>query len=1483
MRRYYAIRIAATCLLLLSSLLTGAQTFCPTNINFENGNLSNWSFDTATNNGASGITTLTPVAAIPSRHALTSGSTTDYYGGFPIVDPVGGSYSLKLGNDSIGAQVDVAHYTVHVPATVNNYSLIYRYAVVFENPSHTATNQPFFRVRVTDSATGNVINCASFTYVAQSGLPGFSTSAYSGVLGHAVVYYKSWSTASLNLTGQAGKTLILEFMAADCSQKGHMGYGYVDLSCGLFAITAYSCNPTTSLTAPPGFQTYKWYNANYTTQVGTGQTISVTTPTTLTTYHVVLTPYTGYGCPDTLHTQVIGSTLAVNAGPDTMLCNNASVTLSPTVTGNAAPYSYNWSPAAGLSCTSCLSPVATPTTNASYIFTATDTLGCVRRDTINVKAKVGLTTTSTNPLCFGFATGTASAVAAQGIGPYTYAWNTVPAQNVANATGLAMGTYTVTATDSKGCMATKTVSITQPARLVAAISSTDSAKCFGSADGKATTTATGGTGSYSYSWNTTPVQTNATATALSTGTRIVTVTDGAGCTDTESVFIAQPQPLSLSVTKTAALCKGGTTGTAVATGAGGTPAYTYAMNGGAFGSTGSFTGLTAGVDTIHLKDSHGCTKDTAISITEPTRITLSYTLTQPLCYGSANGSISLAASGGVPGYQYAVGAGSFGNTALFSGLSAGTYALHIRDSNLCPLDSTITLGQPSALSIGVTPTNVACNGGSNGSVAVTGGGGTTAYTYAIDAGAFGTVAILGSLMVGSHTVHLKDANGCTKDSTLSIAQPVAVGLTYSVVQPLCNGASNGSVTIVGTGGIAPYSYAVNTGTFAASGMVNSLAAGTYTLHVKDANGCTKDSTMTLAQPTLLSASATKTNVSCYGTATGSIQVSASGGTAPYAYSWSGLGSTTASVTGLAAGTYTATVTDAHGCTATATQSITQPPALAASMSSTAPVCNGTPTGSATVAGSGGTAPYTYSWSTSPAQSGATINNLSSGTYSATITDAAGCTGTFSVAVPVTPRVTVSVVPTSVTCFGGSDGGATASATGSTAPYTYTWSTTPTQTGTSISGLTAGTYQVVATSAKGCMDSVLFSVSQAQKVVGTATPRATCPGFSQGTLSGSAVGGNGSYTYQWLTTPVQTGSTATGLGTGTYTLIITDIKGCKDTTSATITEFQNPVVEVAGDTVLCTGSGLQLTASGAKTYAWSPTGTLSCAACPEPVASPDANTTYTVVGTDANGCKDTAAIAIKVIQHVPLRIDAQRTICAGDSVRLGASGGISLEWIPAGLVDSNRSKTPVVRPAVTTTYYAVIRENECFTDTLSEVIEVLPMPEVNLGPDIEALIGAVVTLHAEVKNATSISWIPAEGLSCNDCFDPQHTVRGKATYVAKVSNILGCEATDTLHIRDMCDEHYFYFANTFSPNGDGQNDRFYPQGIGSTSVAHFMVYDRWGEIVFSVSNISVNDESAGWDGTFKSQPLKPDVYVYVMDAACENGKKIVVRGDVTLIR
>jgi gliding motility-associated-like protein len=296
--------------------------YCPPNIDFENGNYGYWKFYTGS---CCPISTPT-LGQVNGRHTLTSGAAVDPVGGFPILAPGGGSYSLKLGNASTNSQAERASYFVHVPAGVNNYSLIYRYAVVFQDPGHTAADQPRFEVKAYDSATNITVPCTQYTYVAGSNLPGF-TCVNSKC-------YRSWATASLNLTGLAGKTIIVSFATGDCDQGAHYGYGYIDLACALFQISNVVCSnqPTQNLNAPPGFQSYTWYDSNYVNVLASGQNVVINTPTFNTSYHLILKPFPGYGCTDTLSGSFIITNPTFSNLYDTVCYNQSSFGYSTTGT-----------------------------------------------------------------------------------------------------------------------------------------------------------------------------------------------------------------------------------------------------------------------------------------------------------------------------------------------------------------------------------------------------------------------------------------------------------------------------------------------------------------------------------------------------------------------------------------------------------------------------------------------------------------------------------------------------------------------------------------------------------------------------------------------------------------------------------------------------------------------------------------------------------------------------------------------------------------------------------------------------------------------------------------------------------------------------------------------------------------------------------------------------------------------------------------------
>ena len=377
-------------LLILITCLTatafGQSTACDPNMDFENGNAAHWNFfhgsftSTSTTPVPSSINTPETVSPGNSFLTVTSGSGVDAYGHFPIVAPDGGSYSMKLGTDQTGYQADKAEFWVHVPAGVDDYALIYRYAIVLQDPGHPADQQPRFNVNSFDSVTGDPIACGNFSYVAGS-LPGFTLSGVG-----SGVYYKPWATATINLTGSQGKTVHVLFTRTDCGQGGHFGYGYLDMTCGLFKISTVKCSYslTTTLSAPAGFQTYQWYDSSYAHLIGTGDTVTFNTPSVTSRYHVVCTPFSNFGCPDTLSSTVTLDHLVLTHASNDTLCRSNSVQLNSNATAGIAPLSYSWTPSAGLSCTTCNNPVATPASTTQYFIRVDDSTGCGRTDSVLV-------------------------------------------------------------------------------------------------------------------------------------------------------------------------------------------------------------------------------------------------------------------------------------------------------------------------------------------------------------------------------------------------------------------------------------------------------------------------------------------------------------------------------------------------------------------------------------------------------------------------------------------------------------------------------------------------------------------------------------------------------------------------------------------------------------------------------------------------------------------------------------------------------------------------------------------------------------------------------------------------------------------------------------------------------------------------------------------------------------------------------------------
>jgi gliding motility-associated-like protein len=350
-----------------------------------------------------------------------------------------------------------------------------------------------------------------------------------------------------------------------------------------------------------------------------------------------------------------------------------------------------------------------------------------------------------------------------------------------------------------------------------------------------------------------------------------------------------------------------------------------------------------------------------------------------------------------------------------------------------------------------------------------------------------------------------------------------------------------------------------------------------------------------------------------------------------------------------------------------------------------------------------------------------------------------------------------------------------------------------------------------------------------------------------------------------------------------TLIVTNKNGCIDTLLKSITINPLPVIKASADTVVCVPDSVTLTATGGISYTWTPAATLSCANCTSPRAAPVSATSYIVTGTDSNGCanKDTVRVGMQTITSFIVTSGGE--ICLGQSFQLKASGATTYTWTPASSLSHADSSAPLATPTTTTTYVATGREGSCLADTHLVKVVVNPVPKVDAGNDDRVVAGNSVILQASGSGIDRIEWTADSSLSCTTCYAPNAAPKHTTTYYVTAYTNKGCTATDSVTVRVLCNSSQLYIPNTFTPNGDGLNDFFFPRGKGLDVVNSFRVYSRWGELLFERNAMNVNDEYAGWNGTYKSQKLAPDVYVYIIEASCDNGDQIQWKGDVTLIR
>ncbi|MCU0433034.1 MAG: PKD domain-containing protein [Bacteroidia bacterium] len=1026
-------------------------------------------------------------------------------------------------------------------------------------------------------------------------------------------------------------------------------------------------------------------------------------------------------------TPCTSSSLTLTPSSTPATCSNCNGTASVSVSP-AGSYTYSWAPSGGNAATAtglCPGTYTVTVSNACNTATVAVTVG---------NTGGGLTVNSagqTNVNCYGNCTGSATATVTGGTGPYTYSW-APSGGNAPTATGLCAGTYTINVTDANGCTGNRTFTITQPPQLTNTFTQT-SVLCNGGNTGSASVTASGGTPGYTFSWspavtNTTSGSTN-TATGLSAGTYVCTITDLNGCTSTRTITITQPPALANTFTQVNVLCNGGNTGSASVTASGGTPAYTFSWSPAVVnttsGSTNTATGLGAGTYVCTITDLNGCTSTRTVTITQPPALTNTFTQVNLLCNGANNGSATVTASGGTPGYTFswspAVANTTSGSSNTATGLGAGTYVCTITDLNGCTSTRTVTITQPAALTNTFTQTSVLCNGGNTGTASVTASGGTPGYTFswspAVTNTTSGNTNSATGLAAGTYVCTITDLNGCISTRTITINQPPALALTTSSTSTTC-GNNNGSVTVSSTGGTGVVNFLWTPGNYTTA-TVSNLAAGSYVVTATDANGCTATATVTVNNSSAIASTQTSVNVLCNGNTTGSATINVTGNNGTVTYVWSPNVSTTNSASNLAAGTYVVTATDATGCVTSQTIIITQPTALTNTFTQSNVLCNGGNTGSATVTAAGGTPGYTFSWS--PAVTNTTSGNtnsatgLAAGTYVCTITDLNGCISTRTITITQPPALALTTSSTSTTC-GNNNGSVTVSSTGGTGVVNFLW-TPGNYTTATVSNLAAGSYVVTATDANGCSATATVTVNSSSAIASTQTSvNVLCNGNTTGSATINVTGNNGPVTYVWAPN-VSTTNSASNLAAGTYVVTATDATGCPTSQTIVITQPTALTNTFTQSNVLCnggnTGSATVTAAGGTPgyTFVWSPAVTNTTSGSSNTATGLGAGT-YVCTITDLNGCISTQTITITQPTAISLSVNTVPSTCGNPngSITATASGGtgtLNYLWTPGNYT------TATVNNLSAGPYTVVVTDANNCTATAIGTINNLGSPSINV--------------------------------------------------------------------------------------------------------------------------------------------------------------------------
>ncbi|SEQ39436.1 SprB repeat-containing protein [Neolewinella agarilytica] len=909
----------------------------------------------------------------------------------------------------------------------------------------------------------------------------------------------------------------------------------------------------------------------------------------------------------------------VSSTPNSCGLANGTATLAST--GGIDPVAYSWSH----DLTADGPTVSNLPNTVDVIVTATSSNGCTDQLTIPATNSIGLQglTDIVEATSCGQDDGQITLTPVGGTPPYNYTWSHTDALTTNQAINLAEGTYAVTVSDANGCSLERDFTIISSSPIVLGTNNVTPSDC-GMSNGSINVGVSGNTNSVTYAWSHDAGITGQFASGLAAGDYSITVTeDGTGCTASIDVNVTgSPNGAMMTITSLTNTSCGLDNGALEVVPAFGTPPFEYRWSHTNTLSIGTVSNLAAGTYGVTSTDTEGCTSVGSFTIAPSNAAQIFLQSSTPSACGQANGSLTVT-PGFVPDPTFSWSHNSNLDGPLAENLSGGDYTVTVTGSNGCSVEATYNVANTGFNELEATGANVGCEEGS-GTASVTVLNGTPPFTYDWEHAPGDNISGFIGLNSGTYNVTVTDATGCSGQTSVVVPPPAPPGLTVLSSTVSCNGLDDGSVTLAGTSGLAPFMYRIAGGTYDSSPTFSGLAPGDYQFQMQAANGCESEILDVTIDATVAINVLSADDDTC-DSGFGGITVQAVGGTPPYSYAWSDDPERTVSfASSLSAGTYTITATDVTGCSRQQTVELSSIPGITVSLESSTPTACGQNSGTAAVTTTGGIEPILYAWSHDPMANGPTVNNLPGSLSTVTVTSANGCTDELTISINSNGGIGLINGSAQATTCGLDNGQITAEPVGGTAPFTYAWSHSNTLTTSPATNLAPGDYTVTITDDNGCSIDRTYNIAPSTNPLSVQIVRqepSDCA-TPNGNITLETTGNVNGIRYNWSHDPGLVGNFASGLAAGDYSVTVTEngprcsvvlnynIEGSPG--GAFLTDLSRTHTSCGLDNGSLT---VEPTSGNAPfTYRWSHTNTLVTGTATNLAAG-----TYSVTATDADGC------------------------------------------------------------------------------------------------------------------------------------------------------------------------------------------------------------------------------------------------------------------------